>query len=61
MDRSTMVFTRWIRLIALLVAVGFMVYSGGTLGYTFAAVCLVFIGMTLWQLYKLYRDERYRS
>ncbi|MEY8565506.1 hypothetical protein [Corynebacterium sp.] len=61
MDRDVMVFTRWIRLVALLAATVFMVVTGGTVGYIFAVVCVAFLGMTVWQLLKLYRDERYRT
>ncbi|MEJ6548487.1 hypothetical protein PQI66_02890 [Corynebacterium sp. USCH3] len=61
MDRDVMVFTRWIRLAALIAATAFMAFTGGTLGYIFAAVCVLFIGVTSWQLLKLYRDERYRT
>lgn len=61
MDRDVMVFTRWIRLVALVAAAAFMLYTGGTVAYIFAVVCLFFLATTIWQLLKLYRDERYRS
>lgn len=61
MDRDFMVFTRWIRLVALIVGAGFMLYTGGTVAYIFALMCLAFIGVTVWQLLKLYRDERYQT
>ncbi|MGO1949295.1 MAG: hypothetical protein ACTH1D_06645 [Mycobacteriaceae bacterium] len=61
MDRNVMVLTRWVRLAALIVATLFLVFTGGTTGYIFAGVCVLFIAVTLWQLQKLYRDERYRE
>lgn len=61
MDRDVMVFTRWIRLVALIAGAGFMVYTGGTVANIFALMCVAFLGVTIWQLLKLYRDERYRT
>jgi hypothetical protein len=61
MDRDVMLFTRWIRLVALVAATAFMLFTGGTLGYVFAVVCVAFLGLTVWQLLKLYRDDRYRT
>lgn len=54
-----MVVTRWIRLAALIAFIILLLFLNSTVGYLFAAVCLVFLGFTAWQLWKLYTDEKY--
>lgn len=61
MSNNVMVMTRWIRLVALILAAIVFVSVGGTVAYVSAGVCVLFLGVTIWQLLKLYRDERYRS
>lgn len=56
-----MVITRWLRLAALIIAALVLVGVGGTVAYICAGVCVLFLGVTVYQLLKLYRDERYRS
>lgn len=61
MSNNVMVVTRWTRLVALILAAIVLVSVGGTVAYVCAGVCVLFMGVTIWQLLKLYRDERYRS
>ncbi|HIW91246.1 MAG TPA: hypothetical protein H9870_06260 [Candidatus Corynebacterium avicola] len=61
MSNDVMVITRWLRLAALIIAALVLVGVGGTVAYICAGVCVLFLGVTVYQLLKLYRDERYRS
>ncbi|HJC84549.1 MAG TPA: hypothetical protein H9751_03170 [Candidatus Corynebacterium faecigallinarum] len=61
MSNEVMVITRWLRLATLIIATLILVGLGGTVAYICAGVCVLFLGVTVYQLLKLYRDERYRS
>jgi predicted negative regulator of RcsB-dependent stress response len=58
-DRNVMVVTRWIRLATLIAFIILLLFLKSAIGYLFIVVCLAFLGLTAWQLWKLYTDEKY--
>lgn len=61
MDRTVMITTRWIRLATLLAFIIVLLFLDGIVPLICIALCLVFLGFTGWQLWKLYHDERYQQ
>ncbi|HCT15270.1 MAG TPA: hypothetical protein DIW82_10940 [Corynebacterium nuruki] len=59
MDRNVMVVTRWIRLAALIAFIILLLFLRSAIGYLFIVVCVAFLALTAWQLWKLYTDEKY--
>jgi len=55
-----MLTTRWLRLATLIAFIVVLAFLDGTVPLICLAVCVVFVGVTAWQLWKLYNDERYR-
>ncbi|AGP30737.1 hypothetical protein [Corynebacterium terpenotabidum] len=61
MDRTVMLTTRWIRLATLIAFIVFLLFLDGVVPLICIGIAVIFIGVTGWQLWKLYTDERYLS
>ncbi|WP_297006887.1 hypothetical protein [uncultured Corynebacterium sp.] len=61
MDHTVMVTTRWIRLVTLLAFIIVLLFLDGVVPLICIGICVVFLGVTGWQLWKLYNDEKYRQ
>lgn len=53
-----MAASRVMRLVVLLVFIGWLLSDVDTIRGIFAGVCAVFVGLTLWQLWTTYKDAR---
>lgn len=56
-----MVTTRWIRLVTLLAFIVVLLFLDGAVPLICIGLCVIFLGFTGWQLWKLYNDETYRE
>lgn len=56
-----MVTTRWIRLATLIAFIIVLLFLDGWVPLVCIALCVVFLGVTGWQLWKLYNDEKYQQ
>ena len=61
MDRTVMVTTRWIRLVTLVAFIIVLLFLDGWVPLVCIALCVVCLGVTGWQLWKLYNDEKYQQ